>query len=512
MLGKDVFSLRRSLGLLLVFQAVCIQAVENKQVQIVSPLHYDTSPPLRELGGISNGFFSLNEKIYTQNSFLLAPAPPLVLNFEGIGQGFTGPSGTFKIEGAPPNPVFQVGHHYIVQQVNSSLAVFDKKGRVLFGPVKTNILWRGFGNECEVSEDGEGTLLYDVTEKRWFISQVLITQKPYLQCIAVSTSEDPTGSYYRYSYKQDLVHDSSRIGIWDESYFITFNIFNDDQSFLNAGTCAYNRKAMIKGIKSAAQCITFPDSGVSPLPGTLVGKNFPPKGTPFYLASMGNNSLLFWKLRVDWQNTSQTELEDPIEIRVDPFLIACGGRSCIPQKGTKQHLYSNSQSLSTRLSYRKFDTHEALVVSHSIQTGSTTGIRWYEIRNPESPFIYQQGTYAPDKAHFRWLPSAAIDKAGGIAIGYNISSKNMHPGIRYAARNAKDPLGVMGEEGIIIEGTGSQLDLDNWGDFASMPIDPVDGCTIHFGSSYLVENGSFNWHTRLGAFRLSDCKIGAEEP
>ena len=83
-----------------------------------------------------------------------------------------------------------------------------------------------------------------------------------------------------------------------------------------------------------------------------------------------------------------------------------------------------------RLSYRNFGDHESLVINHSVTSGTGVGIRWYELRNAAgqtlgsaAPVLFQQGTFAPTN-DFRWMGSAAMDKTGGIAIGYNISSSS----------------------------------------------------------------------------------------
>src|SRR5881398_3504087 len=57
-----------------------------------------------------------------------AAAPAAGLNFEGIGQGFTGPSGAFSVNSAPPDPNGAVGPNHYVQIVNSDYAIFNKAG------------------------------------------------------------------------------------------------------------------------------------------------------------------------------------------------------------------------------------------------------------------------------------------------------------------------------------------------------------------------------------------------
>src|SRR5438105_13841622 len=48
------------------------------------------------------------------------------LGFDGIGQGFAGPQGTFTVNAAPPDTNGAAGTTQYVQTVNTALAVFDK--------------------------------------------------------------------------------------------------------------------------------------------------------------------------------------------------------------------------------------------------------------------------------------------------------------------------------------------------------------------------------------------------
>ena len=176
-------------------------------------------------------------------------------------------------------------------------------------------------------------------------------------------------------------------------------------------------------------------------------------------------------------------------------------------------LDSLGDRLNYRLSYRNFGTHEAMVINHPVATGNTTGIRWYELRNAAgqslssaAPVVYQQGTYSPDSV-YRWMGSAALDKTGGIAIGYNISSSSTGPSIRYTGRGPADPLGALGSESFVMDGAGSQLaTLARWGDYSTISVDPRDGCTMVFTTEYLPANGSYNWTTYIYSFKLSTCQ------
>src|SRR5204863_2434260 len=80
--------------------------------------------------------------------------------------------------------------------------------------------------------------------------------------------------------------------------------------------------------------------------------------------------------------------------------------------------------------------------------------------------------------------------------------------IHYTGRLATDPAGQMSQgEGTIINGAGVQTGrgLSRWGDYSSMSIDPADGCTFWYANEYIPANGSFNWSTRIGTFKLPGC-------
>jgi hypothetical protein len=499
-------------------------AAPGAVTDVAPEVHHDVSPPLHDIptalragpGGKrehplhvvptppSNG----SQDTVVQTS-LGSAAAPAAQGFEGVGLGFSGPQGTFNMQWAPPDTNGAVGPSNYVQIVNTGIAIFDKSGTVLYGPVPTNTIWSGFGGGCETNDDGDGTVVYDRISDRWIIQQFSVSTKPYLECVAVSKTGDPTGQYYRYSFGGfgRNFPDYPKLSVWPDAYYATFNLFRNGSSYVGPEACAYDRASMLNGLAATQQCFQLGSSNGSVLPSDLDGPTAPPAGSPSFLLSFGTNSLRLWKFHVDWANTANTTVTGPTTISVAGFSSACGGGTCIPQAGTTQKLDSLADRLMYRLAYRNFGDHESLVVTHSVTAGSSTGIRWYELRSPNgTPTVYQQGTYAPD-SNYRWMGSAAMDGSGDIALGYSVSSASMNPGIRYTARLAGDPLGTMTQgEGTLVDGTGSQTGgLSRWGDYSSMQIDPSDDCTFWYTTEYLASNGNWNWHTRIGSFKLAGC-------
>jgi hypothetical protein len=133
----------------------------------------------------------------------------------------------------------------------------------------------------------------------------------------------------------------------------------------------------------------------------------------------------------------------------------------------------------------------------------TAGVRWYELRKDTADwYIYQQGTFSPDVNH-RWMSSVTINQFGSIALGYNISSTEIYPGIRMTGRMQCDSLGKMtAPETIAQEGSGSN-NYNRYGDYNGIVTDPVDG-TFWLTSNY---NPNSNWATRVVHFSLDTCTI-----
>ena len=446
------------------------------------------------------------------------------LGFDGVGTGFTGPQGTYAVGVAPPDTNGAVGATQYVQWVNLSFAVFDKKtGSALYGPAAGNTLWSGFGGACQSTNDGDVIAQYDKLANRWVMAQLSYAQAPpFLLCLAVSTTSDATGSYYRYSFSYSgNLNDYPKVGVWPDGYYVTANMFlpvGGGWSYVGPEVCAFDRNSMLSGGASNTICKTLSSGYSSLLPADLDGTNPPPAGSPNYLLALGGSSSLYlWKFKPNFSNGTST-LSGPTTISVALYNDACGGGACIPQVQSTQPLDSLGERLMYRLAYRNLNGTETLLANHSVATtvggSSTVGVRWYEIRNPNgTPSLNQQSTWAPDVT-FRWMGSLAMDKVGNIALGYSASSSSIHPGVRYTGHQPSvDASGVMEAENSILEGTGSQQSgLDRWGDYSSMSVDPVDDCTFWYTTEYLKANGAFNWSTRIASFSFPSCTGAASTP
>ena len=102
------------------------------------------------------------------------PGPQIVASFDGLGEGFVGPQGSARLRNPSDNSL-AVGPDHVVQTVNSQMAVFTKEGsrfdttgEVLYGPVPTGNVFRGFGHDGDIN-NGDAVVRYDQLADRWLI-------------------------------------------------------------------------------------------------------------------------------------------------------------------------------------------------------------------------------------------------------------------------------------------------------------------------------------------------------
>jgi len=107
------------------------------------------------------------------------------------------------------------------------------------------------------------------------------------------------------------------------------------------------------------------------------------------------------------------------------------------------------------------------------------------------------------------MGSIAMDKAGDIALGFSAASTSLDPSAVVVGRLPTDPLGTMQGPTFLLQGTGvQQASFHRWGDYSSMVIDPSDDCTFWYTQEYYKTTDSFDWNTRITAFKFDSCGHG----
>src|SRR5215468_9781134 len=141
--------------------------------------------------------------------------------------------------------------------VNLLVAVYSKTGTQRLAPTAIGALWAGFSVDAGTDETGDPVVMYDQVADRWILSQFTtrgsnFPQEPLdeiFNCVAVSTTSDPTGSYFRYAFSTGFnFPDYPKYGIFKDSYVITtreFGVLNPD--FYGIGVYGLDRNKLLAG-------------------------------------------------------------------------------------------------------------------------------------------------------------------------------------------------------------------------------------------------------------------------
>lgn len=424
-----------------------------------------------------------------------------VLNFNG--GGFSGVN--------PPDTVGDVGATQYVQMINfnsgSQIRVYDKvTGTLVSGPTALDSL--GTGN-CAAGL-GDPIVLWDQQAQRWFLSE--FSSAGNRLCVYVSQTADATGAYFAYQFTAVNFPDYPKYAVWPDAYYVGTN---------EASPAAYalQRSAMLTGAAAASQRFTapqLPGFGFEVLlPADWDGATPPPAGVPAVFvrhrdseahgAPGGPDTLELFAFHVDFATPANSTFTGPTTVTLAEFdsdLCGLNNFSCLPQPGGGALLDPVQQPVMHRVQYRNRTAHEVIVTAFSVDTTGTNvaGTRWVEMRRiGAGPWtLFQEGTQTAADAVNRWMSSVAMDNSGNIALGYNVTSAAVFPGLRYAGRQSTDTPGTMGAEQVVIAGTASNAST-RYGDYSSINVDPVNDCTFWFTGMF---NAAGQWSTRVATFRF----------
>lgn len=374
--------------------------------------NFDVSPPLRSIpvippqdGADTSPYFG---------ALMIDPDPPGKLTYgeqdrdesvqdrAGPPLSIPSPLQNFNVgtgTANPPDPVGDVSATHYVRMSNASFQIFDKMGNSLLGPAAINTLFTGFSGPCQTENAGDPVVLYDQLANRWFLTQFTSAGPAYFVCVAISTTSDPTGTYFRYAFPTAAFPDYPKFGVWPNAFLISTREVNNS----SIGAYAIDRAQMLVG-NPTPTIISFVNPllpatarflGDGLLPADVDGSVPPPAGSPaYFIGSMDDggpygatqDALAVWKFNINFADppASTFVLAPPIPISAYDTIYPCNGRSCIPQPAPlgAVDVLSYRQRPMHRAAYRNYGSYESIVTNQSVEaTTAFAGIRWWELRN-----------------------------------------------------------------------------------------------------------------------------------
>lgn len=413
----------------------------------------------------------------------------------------------------PPDANGTAGPNHYMQTINSVYAIYSKTGTLLAGPTNLNLL---FGNVTGATcNDGDPIVLYDEQADRWLVVEFSICGSNDYMLFAVSQTNDPTGSWHRYSFDVDDMPDYEKIGIWQDGYYMGTNNSGAGKKDIYV----FERSKMLLG--QTAQMVGFDNAwrpttidGFMCVPPVDNDGAFAPAGSPGLFITInddaiagGSDQLWIYELAVNWSSPASSTFVRAQQLAVPAFDSNFGANwDNIKQPGTTRELDAIPQVVMNAPQYRNFGSYQTLVCCHTVDVDNTdhAGVRWYELRKTTGTWsVRQSGTYAPD-AHSRWMGSIRLNGQSEIGLGYSVSSTSVYPGIRYTGQTAAAYAAGNGTldlaEQTILTGTYSQTAYNRWGDYSGLSVDPSDDRTFWYTNQYIGTSSARK--TRIASFQV----------
>jgi Abnormal spindle-like microcephaly-assoc'd, ASPM-SPD-2-Hydin len=450
------------------------------------------------------------------------------------------------------DPNGAIGTKQYLEWTNAYYQAWDK---TTFAPVwsKPQAGTVPFNGNTNCVIPGDGMAIFDRLASRWVIAGHNSGETTYYYCIAISNTDDltsPTLAWYSYAFPLDsflgtnaegvtYFPDWPKLATWPDAYYLGTDIQDPNNKYAEVGVlaCAFDRTNMLIGATAnTPQCFRYPTNitgsvflGHSLEPSDVEGTTPPPTGAPEYFASIQNpvldgvtttsDTFNLWQFHVDWTNPANSTFTQST-VPVTAYTPGCYNpnnptdTACVPEPTsatTANLIDSVGDRFMFRMAYRNFGTYQSYLISHTIQVGtalgSQTGVRWYELRGSGVPTVFQSGNISPDTSLYRFMPSIAQDSTGNAAVGYSTSSSAAHPGISASWWNL--PSQTSPTEILLYAGTADQENTYRWGDYTSMTVDPINGCTFWYVNEYFTTNqigtGKPVWQTRISNFSAPGC-------
>jgi N-acetylneuraminic acid mutarotase len=438
-------------------------------------------------------------QLATSGPGLRAPTPGGV-NFDSIDYTQAGGS-------VPPDPEMAVGPNHIIVVVNVAVAIYNKAGTALLGPVAAGAL---YSHPSCVSGLYDPNVLYDEEADRYIIAfdkGAFSASGGY--CLLASLTGDPMGLWKEYFFPLNGAGgwlDYPHAGVGDNHIFMGGNIFSFGGSFVEGRIYAFNKTDLYAGnaVTAVAQGLTSALDTPQPinLHGVSTG-SWPNWGEKHYFMAQPYDGVSYRLL--EWDTATLTNRGN---ITVGTGLLPVQ----VVQSGG-----SNIQANDWRpLDFEYRNGYGWMTATNGCNPGGGTVncILWAQVdlSGPTAALgPAGSGVYGSSGDH-RFFPDLAVNHCDDMVVGYTKSNAGMFPSVWVTGRESDDTAGQLQAEVQLKAGEIAYTAFDSvprrWGDYTGMTIDP-DGLTFWYLGEYSKNTGTTNgrWGNYIGSFTYPSCVL-----
>lgn len=406
------------------------------------------------------------------------------LNFLETGLGIFG--------FVPPDTQIAAGPNNLMEAANAGAGIYDKAGHLLLLFSLYDFFRATFGSQI-VSDPWA---VYDAASGRWFLSVVVVngTLTSGGWRLAVSTSSDPTGSYYLYTINTKASFpDFPKLGICDNKVVLTGDAFNNN-TFKGTEFVVANKAQAIAGVSPVATKFFGPNQGMFAIePAVSLSST-----TTEYMVAVGadpvlpSTSVRLWSITGVpgvGKGVSATHADLGISpLNTPPNAAQAGTTNLVDTNGDwLLNAVSRNGSLWTSAIDACTPSGDGTVRSClryiKINTGTKTNVQDFDLGTAGVYYYY---------------PALETDGSGNLVTVFNGSTTDgastiKYPSVLASQQLTTDPLNTLETPVLIHAGDVAYTQSNRFGDYSGAGADP-DG-SVWIASEYATSLVGSAWST-----------------
>ena len=504
--------------------------------------------PLRHAPGLMPDLNGVPEAVYharkiaaLHNPFAPVNPFPMIDSYEispfvtpGLNKSFGGmidSASTCPYFGgcAPPDMAVASNGTWVVQAVNTSIAVYNTSGVLQAGWPKNSQVFFNTPNPpggCDPNGPfmSDPRAFYDAADKRFWVIFLQVEgafgiaggcPEQTLYWAAVSQTNNPNGAWNVYAFNMAFgstnAADYTQVGLDKQAFYFAGNMYNQaGTAYMYAETFAANKKSMEagiattpKGLKNLKIGTTLVDT-VQPVFVQANGGAYPPAGLfvdSFNInsgggqCSVGCQGVNVWAMR----NPLTSPAMSQVTVSTSTYTLA----PLASEPGCTQCV----ETIDTRITGTP--VYEGGNISWAVDTaianGGLTipGIFWGQVSPvftgnkvtggslTQSGYVSYPGASNHDASFGAMMP----DKNNDLYMVYDTMSNTIFPSAAYVFRLPTDTLGKFEAAKYLVKGSAATPDY-RWGDYEAASYEGPSSNQVWFASQY--DTATTDWLTWMG--------------
>jgi hypothetical protein len=434
-----------------------------------------------------------------------AADPVMIHNWQAVDLNIAATLAGFRF--APPDTMGAVGPNHFVELINGAFTVYDKNGNQLQQKSDSQFFnSAGFAG----TTGGDVRIQFDASTQRWFASAFTGSATGNQLVLAVSQTNDPTGSWNSVSFTGNTgFADYPTLAVDANAVYLTTNNFTSSTgSFTGVSLFTIPKASLLTAVPTTTGMTSLQNLSQPTYGFTLQVPNdqAPVKVGSKMVAAQFNASQLI-VTPINGTGLPGATLGTPITLAVSSAVN--------PPSAIQPISGITIDALDNRIDGAICQVGNLIYLAHTVSSGGRAAVRW-TILNDTTSSVVQEGTISEPGADI-FMPDIAANEFGEVVIGYSRSNATAPTG--YVSAYA---IGGTTSGGVLTFGTPLLMhqgedqynafvtsNVARWGDYSAVTVDPSDHHTFWTVQEYAetrndLGGGSFQsvWGTQVAALQF----------